>query len=507
MFVDAAQGSDEWVANRLSRSLAARNAGDGYYAGGYVDEKQRIASASRNVRLSDAVQRQGRPGLTLLDDYFRGEPPLPWCADGWRDGVLAYLRMSRLNVAELPIGSAVDCMLPLAWGTAVEDDADGDKVAHAVAAQNDLPLVVADVAQSMLTFGDGYAILGSAGAGVVPRITAEDARTCITYDDPVTGETRFGFKALVDEWTGEDAWYLYGPGWVRKSVVKNGGRTWLGEREPIPGHGAWCAVHRVKNRYGVGEFERHLDTIDRIIDGVFGRIVIAKYQAYRQRGMKGLPDTVIDPETNEEKKADYSGMFMADPGALWRIPEGVDVWESTPIDLGPIRLATVDDVKQFCALTRSPIYYMFPDEQQAAAGASNQAQSHDTRVIERRGRLEGFQGRLWAHTFEAMGDKARADVGRMRVEWSPIRRHSLSEQAQALPAFKAGGVPWAETMIRVLQVRPSEIDRLKEMRDEDALLAAANSLAAEPPPALVGAARDVQDVTVAERAGNAAPAA
>ena len=108
MFVDAAQGSDEWVANRLSRSLAARNAGDGYYSGGYVDEKQRIASASRNVRLSDAVQRQGRPGLTLLDDYFRGEPPLPWCADGWRDGVLAYLRMSRLNVAELPIGSAVD---------------------------------------------------------------------------------------------------------------------------------------------------------------------------------------------------------------------------------------------------------------------------------------------------------------------------------------------------------------------------------------------------------------
>jgi hypothetical protein len=58
-----------------------------------------------------------------------------------------------------------------------------------------------------------------------------------------------------------------------------------------------------------------------------------------------------------------------------------------------------------------------------------------------------------------------------------------------------------------LQVRPSELDRLKEMRDEDALLAAANSLAAEPPPALVGAARDVQDVTVAERAGNAAPAA
>lgn len=478
MFVQATQGSDEWVANRLAQQLEARNKGETWDAPHYIDEKTKIATRSRGMRLPDAVQRRGRPGLELLGDYFRGEPPLPWCADGWREGVLPYLRMARLNVAELPVSSVVDCMMPMAWGTAVEDDADGDREADRVAAENDLRLVIADVAQSMLTYGDGYTILGPSVNGSVPRITAEDATSCITRDDPVTGVTQFGFKSIKDEWTDEDAWYLYGQGWVRKAVTDAaGGRRWLSEREPVPGHGAWCAVHRVSNRYGVGEFERHLDTIDRITDGIFGRIVIAKYQAYRQRGMKGLPDTIVDRTTGREVEADYSEAFMADPGALWRIPEGVDVWESTPIDLGPIRMGTMDDIKHYCAVTHSPIYYMFPGEQQAAAGAENQSQSHDTRVIERRARLTGFQARLFAHTFEAMGDKQRADVGRFRVEWGPVRRYSLTEMAQALPSFTAGGMPWAERMVKVCQYRPADLPRLRSLLDEDQFRADAAAVA------------------------------
>ena len=467
MFRDAVTGSDEWVANRLAKMLRDRNRGS-----------KKAALRLGGHLTASTLTVEGRPGLDVLWDYFRGEPPLPWCPDGWSAAVAPYLRMSRLNLAEMTVMSAVDCMTPLAWGTAVDSDADGDQEAHRIASQNDLPLQITDVAQSMLLHGDGYALLGPSVDGEVPRITAEDARSCITREDPITGETTFGMKLLVDEWTGEDAWYLYGPGWVRKAVIGKGGRRWVAAaavggfdtgRARIPGHGDWCAMHRVSNRGGVGEFERHLSVLDRVNDGIFGRIVVAKFQAHRQRGIKGLPDTETDPITGEERDIDYSDAFLADPGSLWRLPEGSEIWESTPVDLGPIRLATLDDIKHVCALTSSPIYYLFPDEQQSAAGAGNQSQAHETRVLDRRARMDGFQARLLAHAFEAMGDMARADASRLRTEWGPVRRLSAAEQAQLLPAFTSGGVPWEERMLRVLQVRPADIPRMSQLRARDML--------------------------------------
>ena len=476
MFTSPAPGSDEWVANRLASDLEKRNRG-----ASRATHSMSGVYGRRFVR--SGIPADQRVGLRELYDYYRGEPPMPWVPDGWSDSVVAYLRLARLNVAEVPVSSVVDAMVPLAWGTATEDDADGDRIAAEVAAENDLPVVIADAAQSMLLYGDGYALIGASAGGEIPPITAEDPRHCITREDPVTRRTQYGLKSSVDDWTGEKSWHLYGyderGGWVRKAVTSPKGRRWVsspgfGEgREYIPGHGKWCAMHRVRNRDGVGEFERHLDAIDRINDGLFSRITIAKHQAYRQRAIKGLPDTEVDPATNAVREIDYSDMFRADPGALWRLPDGAEIWESQQVDLGPLRMSMIDDVKHFCALTHSPIYYLFPDEQQSAAGAVNQSQSHEKRVEDRRRRIEGLQFALLAHAFEAMGEKGRADVGRMRVEWAPVRRYSLQEQAAALPAFKAGGVPWAERMIKVMQVRPSELGRLRAMRDEDAILEAA----------------------------------
>lgn len=479
MFLRAVQGSDEWVANRLAEAIKVRNTG-------VPQGRDRVPIGHDRIGfLSTRVQRPDRPGLDLLWDYFRGEPPLPWCADGWRDAVMPYLAMSRLNVAEMAVMSAVDCMTPISWGTAVDDDADGDQEAHLIASWNDLPLRVAEVAQQALLYGEGYALLGPSVDGGIPRITSEDTRACITRDDPLTGETVYGLKTAVDDWTGEQAWFLYGKGWVRKAVAVPGAgdRKWVQAvegstdtgRARIPGHGDWCALHRVENRNGVGEFERHLGSADRITDGVFSRIVIAKFQAHRQRGIEGLPDTQVDPATGEEVEVDYTDAFMADPGSLWRLPEGAKIWESQPIDLGPIRQASLDDVKTFCALTSTPVFYLFPDEQQSAAGAWNQAQAHETRVLDRRSRMGGFQARLLGHAFEAVGDMARADPSRLRVEWGPVRRYSPGEQAQMMTAFAAGGVPWEDRMLRVLQLRPADMPRLQAMRARDLMYASTMS--------------------------------
>ena len=481
MFTDVKRGSDEWVANRLAQEIDDRNAG----------ERRRLIVPRRGVSVASYFEDEGRPGLDVLQAYYSGRPPLPTCADGWQEAVVPLLQQARLNVTEMTVTSLVDCMTPIGWSTAVDDDLDGDQVAQEIAVENDLPTKMADVAQAMATFGDGYAIVGGSPAGRIPLITCEDPRSCITREDPATGVTLYGFKKVRDDWTDEDAWFLYGPGWVRKSVVDDrGGRRWVSTvegsvdtgRARIPGHGEWCAVHRVPNRDGVGDFERHLGSADRIIDGMFGRIVIAKFQAYRQRGIKGLPDTERDPVSGEQRDVDYSDAFLADPGSLWKLPEGAEVWESTPVDLGPIRAALLDDVKLYCALTNSPIYFLFPDEQQSAAGAGNQSQAHETRVLERRNRMGTFQSRLLGHAFETMGDLGRANPGKLRTVWGPVRRFSPAEQAQMFPAFTSGGVPWAERMTHILQISPSEIGRLTRQRAADMLYADVTASAPMPGP-------------------------
>jgi hypothetical protein len=89
-----------------------------------------------------------------------------------------------------------------------------------------------------------------------------------------------------------------------------------------------CRSSSSLNRNGVGEFEPHLDVLDRINHMILQRMVIATMQAFRQRAIKGdtedMPDK--DPETGEE--IDYDDIFAADPGALWRLPKVRDMWES-----------------------------------------------------------------------------------------------------------------------------------------------------------------------------------
>jgi hypothetical protein len=60
-------------------------------------------------------------------------------------------------------------------------------------------------------------------------------------------------------------------------------------------------VVRFKNRRGVGEYEPHLDLLDRIDNEVFRRIGISAYQAFRQRAAIGLPN-----EDEDGQEIDYS---------------------------------------------------------------------------------------------------------------------------------------------------------------------------------------------------------
>ena len=157
------------------------------------------------------------------------------------------------------------------------------------------------------------------------------------------------------------------------------------------------------------------------------------------------------------------------------------MWESTPIDLGPIRLATKDDVQGLCAVTATPLYYTVPDAASGSAeGASTQREAFVYRVEDRRGRSRRALSGTMADAFRMLGDTARANRLRIRPLWAPAERHSLAERMSAAAQAKAAGLPQESVYTDVMGYGPRDLERLQAERARDLLYA---PLFIEPVPA------------------------
>ncbi|GAB2677670.1 phage portal protein [Thalassiella azotivora] len=461
--------SPGWWLKTLSRELHNRRTGQGY------------------SRLKLKLDNHVRPGLDELDGYLRGEPPLPHVAAGWREAMREFLRLARMNYALMSVQAVQHRMTPAGFGTAADDDRNGDQEAHKVFRGNALDLKFADVSEWMLGLADGYMIVGPPSeSGGVPLITAEDPRETITAHDPATGRVLAGLKLFRDEWDSTDFAYLYLPGRChvarRKSTTsmttaptfrlspkswewddRKGGAD--GQQLP-PTLGGRVPVVRFRNARGVSEFEPHLAVLDRINDQIFDRVVISKYQAFRQRGIKGLPDR--DEKTGEE--IDYSEAFLADPGGMWRLPAGAEVWESALGDMQGIRSAIKDDVESFAAVTFTPLHYITPDAAQGSAeGASTMREGHLFRVKDRRRRADAALAEVMSLAFAWTGDQQRADVHKIRTIWEPAEQYSLTERMSAAAQAKAAGLPQASIYTDVMGYGPADLVRIERERATDLL--------------------------------------
>lgn len=453
------QLSPEWWLSRLTKALRAEREGKSWKA-----TKDRLDGPT------------GRPGLDLLGRYLDGEPPLTRVSTGWRDALRPYVRMARLNVAELVVGGAGDRIVPIGWTTSQENDLDGDPEAAKIATENHLDIVGADMARNMLSFRRGHLMLSAPRAGSdIPTITSEDPRNMMVATDPATGAVRAAVKVGRDDWTNTDMAWLYLPGRVYVARTGKSKRLELDSGANLPkGFGSTVPIFTAHNFDGVGEFERHLDTLDRINDGIFERIVIAKYQAFRQRAVKGLPDR--DEDTGEE--IDYSDVFNADPGALWQLPAGAEMWESGSADLTPVRMAVQDDLEHLAAVTRTPLHMVNPDAASgSAAGAETMREANTFRVRDRRRRANVAYAECISACLTAIGHGDRSGVHSIRTLWEPIEIISTTGRAAAMRDAKQGGVPFEAAAIDFGGYEPADLPRLRGARASDLLFQAPNATA------------------------------
>ena len=450
-----------------------------------------------------------RARLDRLDSYLRGDPPLPRGAESAQDAFRAFQRKARLNMAELVVEAPRERMKVRAFRTAVDSDETGDDQAWAIWKANGLTVEMADVWQNMLALGDAYVIVGADDDGE-PVITGEDPRQVVTMHDPrrqsrVTSALKM-FSAPAE---GVDYAYVYLPGRVFVAVrassnvptVSAGftatGWEWdesrggeLGEALPFDR----VPVVRFRNRRGVGEFEPHLDVLDRINHMILQRMVIATAQAFKQRAIKGdLPD--VDDNGDP---IDYDAIFQSGPDALWRLPEDVDIQELGQADLTPTLVAVRDDLQHLAAVTRTPLSMISPDAtNQSATGAALIREGLVFKVEDKQARVDVGLIDMMSLAFLVKGDVARAERGRMAVEWAPAERYSLAEKFDAVA--KAGDrIPLEYLSSEVLQATPEQMVQLrsqvrsKQVRaDRSALVAAAAEARLDPTVARLSGRRGV----------------
>lgn len=429
------QGAAWWL-DTLAKAMLDRNAG-------------RLGSRSYTRSLTTPCRV--RPGLNLLHDYLIGDPPLLGYADNWKQHFLQVMRMGRLNAAELVVNSKADRMPLRGFRTAAATDQLGDQVARQILRLNKGKVLAREVHSAQLWAADSYGMATPRAAGGHAVMTFEDPRETITAHDPATGETLAALKLYRDEWDSRDIAHLFvrtSPTEVdhyplaktrgSSSMSSTGFRMNTGwELTDVVAQLDRMPLIRFKNRHGRGEYERHLDTLDRINDQIMNKAVIAKVQAFRQMAIKGLPEHAVQIVDGKPTQVtlDYTDAFEAAPGSLWQLPADVEMWESQPTDLGPIRLAIKDDLQHLAAVTQTSLPAITPDATTGSAEGAALMREEEVFAVEAcMDYAHGSWAEFMAAAFAFDDDpevRKRADVTQIEPMWGPIERFGLTERSSA----------------------------------------------------------------------------
>lgn len=427
-----------------------------------------------------------RPHLDLLDSYYRGTNGIPVHAGrAVKDSYRRLMDISRLNLARLIVEATRELMEPIGFRTGSVSDEMGDTEAWRIWQANSLDADHMLVDRATLTMGRAAMMVGPVDPEIgAPLITPEDPREVIVRHDPARRrKVTCGLKLYVDDDV-DRAVFFPQPGWMLKASRKRSttdtstrveqitGFVWDGPPQRLPVQSV--PIVEFLNLAGIdnapeGEFEAHLASLDRISYTVLNRLEALTMQAFRQRGIKGLP--LRDPQTNEE--IDYSDDFLSGPGELWQLPDTADIWESGVIDLGPVLQSEKQDIVAVAGATSTPIQYLYPDESGGSAeGAQLKKEARTFKVRDRnRQQGESYEA-VMSLAFAFAGDAERASRGDMEVIYAPVERYSLEQKADAAAKFKAAGIG-IETIARdVLQKTPQEIARMRADLAVDALLTA-----------------------------------
>lgn len=420
------------------------------------------------------------PGIQRLRRYAHGEPDLPEMGKNVRASWEMFQKKARRNYGGVAVTSQANRCRFNGVRIGADENAPAVVAARRIARDNRLWAQVSDAIRDMLETRWGYLVVGRAADGRA-IITRELPEQFVHIPDP---ERPWKVQAAAKIWRDRlaevDRAIVWSAGvrqrFVRPSTNESGSAyssaaegPWRPDGDPDTYRGDPPVVALEQER---AFLEEHLDHIDAIVLGVLHRLVITAMQAFRQRALRraasspdgryGGPEKWVDENGNE---VDLAKIFEPAPGALWDLPEGIDIWESQTTSITELIQAEKHDVVQFATATGTPVAMLLPDGQnQSAEGA---ASGKEMQIFRARAIVEAVKPALEVLFVYALRIEG-VDLGDETVEVLPVppEHVSLAEKFDAATKAKAAGLS-ARTIKRdILGMTPEQI------RQDEADLAA-----------------------------------
>lgn len=434
------------------------------------------------------------PRLGRLRCYVDGTSMVPaeWKQGSVRETYLRYIRMHRLNVAELSVNARVNRMKPIGFRTAAPDDDLGDVAAMATWKRSNLKVGSRSYFRDAAIYGRAYTLTTgpqAASASAEPLVVPQSPWQMFAAPDPVRPWlTEAALMVGHDPINRVDILTLFRPGYMRQafrptrgvsSFPTDGtpwipGRGWTWVSDPVPlGYTAKNPVIELALEGRKGIFEAHTDTLDRINNTILERSVIMAMQSFRQNAIKGkMPRDYPAGHARAGEAINYDELFAAGPGALWFLGENAEVWQSATTDITPVLSATKDDTRHYAAVTSTPLYILQPDAANGSASGSDLAREGlFYAVSEFKDLADVALGHALGLAFEAQDDQVRAAAGEIEAIWAPTDYASLTDRAQAAAS---GGQKLSRrmSMEKIWQLTPEEMAREEQYQSDEALEAA-----------------------------------
>lgn len=431
--------------------------------------------------LADKLDKRYKD-LEKLRRYARGQADLPEMGKNLRRSWEAFQKKARTDYGGIAVRSLRNRIRPNGIRIGQASDHPALEAVRKIELDNGLTRQILDAIRDYFEVGVGYVAVRRDKDGTV-LVRRESPEMFYAYPDPVKPwKALAALKVWRDELDGVDYARVTieneSQTFVRPSTNSNGskiataaGGGWQPTGDPDKFTAEASTV--IFDRGDDGPFlAPHIDVIDRVNLGKLHRLVISAIQAFRQRGLKPKEGSGGLPDVDEAGNAiDWASAFAPAPGALWELPEGIDIWESQQVDLRPLLDAEQADARDFAAATGTPISVLIPEGQnQSAEGAANAKEQQISQAREDIDRLKRAAALVVVYAL----DMARADRQGDEVEvlFAPPEHVSLTERYAAAVQAKGAGLS-ARTIKRdILGMTPDQIAQDEADAGADMLAAA-----------------------------------
>ena len=437
--------------------------------------------------------------LDVLRSYRDGDALIPdeVVTEAEREAFKRLAKLNRLHVVELLRDARTVRQDVIGFRTGAPSDETGDTVAWGLWKQSQMPSQSITFFNDVADYGAAYLITDEPLEGDTvdfPVIRPSSPWRCRTYQNPrLPWESDVAIEIGYDPLVGWDWIKLWRRSPDTGAISLRYAYKEVGENSTIPDDGkvwkpdaAWdwegpayelkttrVPVAYVPTPTGIGVWEKHLDTIDRVNWYTLQLMQMVVTQSFRQAAVSGDLKSVYpanDPYGRAGQPIDYSEIFKFGPAALWRLPADGKLQEFGAVSPDGVRALRDDEVRKLAAFTSTPYYMLSSDSaNNSAEGASLASDMLMSQVSNMNKRAEVGIDQALSCALEAGGEAARADLSQIEAIWSPTKRASLTEIGSAAQTAKQGGATqrWIDT--HVLGMTPSEQQQAALDRQEEAL--------------------------------------